>query len=66
MDDIVTYPDEESNSTKYEKLASWQLRNSDTIVLVGYGCFVKVRNGGLVVATYSCHVAARCSAKLGI
>jgi len=49
MDDIVTYTDEESNSDRYEKMANWRLRNSDTVVLGGYGCFVKVRNGGLVV-----------------
>src|SRR6266487_247518 len=34
---------------KYEKLANLRLRNSDTIVLGGYGCFIKVSNDAFVV-----------------
>ncbi len=34
---------------KYERLANLRLRNSDTIILGGYGCFIKVNNGSFVV-----------------
>ena len=34
---------------KFEKLADLKLRNSDTIILGGYGCLIKIRNGSLVV-----------------
>ena len=47
----VTLDQEEYNASclKYERLANLKLRNSDTIVLGGYGCFVKVRNDAFVV-----------------
>jgi len=34
---------------KYERLANLRLRNSDTIILGGYGCFIKVSNSAFVV-----------------
>jgi len=35
--------------SKLEKLANLKMRNSDTIVLSGHGCYIKVRNDGLSV-----------------
>ncbi len=34
---------------RYDRLANLRLSNSDTIILGGYGCFIKVSNGSFVV-----------------
>lgn len=38
-----------ASSAKYEKLADRQLQNSDTIVVSGYGCALRVKNDALVI-----------------
>ncbi|HYT46374.1 MAG TPA: CRISPR-associated endonuclease Cas1 [Methylomirabilota bacterium] len=35
--------------SRMEKLTNLKMRNSDTIVLSGHGCYIKVRNDGLAV-----------------
>ena len=38
-----------ASSIKYEKLADRQLQNSDTIIISGYGCSLRVKNDALVI-----------------
>jgi len=38
-----------ASSAKYEKLANRQLQNSDTIIISGYGCSLRVKNDALVI-----------------
>src|SRR6266487_1777267 len=40
---------------RYERLANLRLSNSDTIILGGYGCFIKVINGSFVVEYQRTH-----------
>lgn len=46
---LTEQSDYNTSLARYEKLARIRLRNSDTIILGGYGCFCKVRNGAFVV-----------------
>ena len=47
---LLTEPsDYDASCARYERLSELRLRNSDTIILGGYGCCIKVRNGSLCV-----------------
>ncbi len=51
---------EYSNScVRYEKLAERQLRNSDTIIISGYGCSLSVKNDALVIFPGKTHNAQK-------
>ena len=45
----VEQADIDASTSRYKRLANLRLRNSDTIVLSGHGCFLKVRDGSLMV-----------------
>ncbi len=45
----VDQSDINASAAKYERLSNMRLRNSDTVVLGGYGCFIKIINGSFCV-----------------
>src|SRR6266699_4650753 len=45
----VDQTDIDTSAARYERLANMRLRNSDTVVLGGYGCFIKIINGSFCV-----------------
>lgn len=52
---LTEQADYDASCFKYEKLANLKLRNSDTIILGGYGCLIKVRYDALVVEYQRSH-----------
>ncbi len=45
----IDQTDIDASAARYKRLANLRLRNSDTVVLSGHGCFLKVRDGSLSV-----------------
>jgi hypothetical protein len=52
---ITSKEDYDRSALKFERQADLKLRNSDTIILGGYGCLIKVRYDALVVEYQRSH-----------